>query len=248
MTVTHEMSGPSGLAITEEQDLVYRAAVEAGTTETHRQAPRVEDEPAWSRTIVLDTVLLFRYSALTFNAHRIHYDLPYTRDVEGYPALVMNGGLTALLLTHTNFSVSSGVGFLALFGVSVQTGVILLEYINQLRARGLDVLEAAIEGSVQRLRPITMTMLVASLGLLPAALSRGIGSDSQSRDRDCGRAGSGADSRGLFAADALRVGRGSARCTACTGRAPGGIASGCRLATRRRAAGGPPHLVNRVPE
>jgi 3-methylfumaryl-CoA hydratase len=101
VTVTHQMSGPSGLAITEEQDLVYRAAVEAGTTETQRQAPRVEDEPAWSRTIVLDTVLLFRYCALTFNAHRIHYDLPYTQDREGYPALVMNGGLTALLLVET---------------------------------------------------------------------------------------------------------------------------------------------------
>jgi 3-methylfumaryl-CoA hydratase len=101
VTVTHEMSGPSGLAITEEQDLVYRAAVEAGTTEAPKQAPRVEDEPVWSRAIVLDTVLLFRYCALTFNAHRIHYDLPYTHDREGYPALVMNGGLTALLLVET---------------------------------------------------------------------------------------------------------------------------------------------------
>jgi 3-methylfumaryl-CoA hydratase len=89
VTVTHEMSGPSGLAITEEQDLVYRAAVEAGTTEAPKEAPRVEDKPDWSRPTALDTVLLFRYSALTFNAHRIHYDLPYTRDVEGYPALVM---------------------------------------------------------------------------------------------------------------------------------------------------------------
>jgi 3-methylfumaryl-CoA hydratase len=101
VTVTHEMSGPSGLAITEEQDLVYRAAVEAGTTEAPKEAPRMEEKPDWSRAIVLDTVLLFRYSALTFNAHRIHYDLPYTRDVEGYPALVMNGGLTALLLVET---------------------------------------------------------------------------------------------------------------------------------------------------
>jgi cobalt-zinc-cadmium resistance protein CzcA len=71
------------------------------------------------------------------------------------------------------------VGFLALFGVAVQTGVIMLEYINQLRVRGHNVLDAAIDGSVQRLRPIMMTMLVASFGLLPAALSRGIGSDSQ---------------------------------------------------------------------
>jgi cobalt-zinc-cadmium resistance protein CzcA len=89
------------------------------------------------------------------------------------------GGITALLLTHTNFSVSSGVGFLALFGVSVQVGVIMLEYINQRRARGVTIEESAVEGSVLRLRPIMMTMLVATLGLLPAALSHGIGSDSQ---------------------------------------------------------------------
>jgi cobalt-zinc-cadmium resistance protein CzcA len=89
------------------------------------------------------------------------------------------GGLLALLISRTHFSVSSGVGFLALFGVSVQTGVIMLEYINQLRARGHSVVDAAVEGAVLRLRPIMMTMLVATLGLLPAALSHGIGSDSQ---------------------------------------------------------------------
>jgi cobalt-zinc-cadmium resistance protein CzcA len=94
-------------------------------------------------------------------------------------AMARIGGLLALLLTGTNFSVSSGVGFLALFGVSVQTGVIMLEYINQLRARGHTVVDAAVEGAVLRLRPIMMTMLVATLGLLPAALSHGIGSDSQ---------------------------------------------------------------------
>jgi heavy metal efflux system protein len=89
------------------------------------------------------------------------------------------GGLLALLVTHTNFSVSSGVGFLALFGVSVQTGVIMLEYINQLRTRGHSISDSAVEGAVLRLRPIMMTMLVATLGLLPAAMSHGIGSDSQ---------------------------------------------------------------------
>ena len=94
-------------------------------------------------------------------------------------AMARIGGLLALLITHTNFSVSSGVGFLALFGVSVQTGVIMVEYINQLRARGYSIEEAAVEGAVLRLRPIMMTMLVATLGLLPAALSHGIGSDSQ---------------------------------------------------------------------
>ncbi len=94
-------------------------------------------------------------------------------------AMAPLGGLLALLLTHTHMSVSSGVGFLALFGVCVQTGVIMLEYINQLRARGNTVIDAAVEGAVLRLRPIMMTTLVATLGLLPAALSRGIGSDSQ---------------------------------------------------------------------
>jgi cobalt-zinc-cadmium resistance protein CzcA len=94
-------------------------------------------------------------------------------------AMASIGGLLVLLITHTNFSVSSEVGFLALFGVSVQTGVIMLEYINQLRALGKSAEEAAIEGAVLRLRPIMMTMLVATLGLLPAAMSHGIGSDSQ---------------------------------------------------------------------
>jgi cobalt-zinc-cadmium resistance protein CzcA len=94
-------------------------------------------------------------------------------------AMARFGGLLALLITGTNFSVSSGVGFLALFGVSVQTGVIMLEYINQLRAHRYTIEDAAVEGAVLRLRPIMMTMLVATLGLLPAALSHAIGSDSQ---------------------------------------------------------------------
>ena len=97
----------------------------------------------------------------------------------GNLAMAPIGGLLALLITGTHFSVSSGVGFLALFGVSVQTGVIMVEYINQRRARGHSIVEAAVEGAVLRLRPILMTMLVATLGLLPAALSHGIGSDSQ---------------------------------------------------------------------
>jgi len=94
-------------------------------------------------------------------------------------AMAPLGGLLALLVTGTNFSVSSGVGFLALSGVSVQTGVIMLEYINQLRALGRPIEEAAVEGAVLRLRPIMMTSLVATLGLLPAAISHAIGSDSQ---------------------------------------------------------------------
>jgi cobalt-zinc-cadmium resistance protein CzcA len=94
-------------------------------------------------------------------------------------AMAPIGGILALYLTKTNFSVSSGIGFLALFGVSVMTGVIMLEYINQLRARGHSIMNAVRDGAVLRFRPILMTMLVASLGLVPAATSHGIGSDSQ---------------------------------------------------------------------
>src|SRR6202020_974812 len=94
-------------------------------------------------------------------------------------AMAPIGGLLALWFTGTHFSVSSGVGFLALFGVSVQTGVIMLEYINQLRARRFTVEDAAVGGRVLRLRPIMMTMLWATLGFLPPPVSHAIGSDSQ---------------------------------------------------------------------
>jgi 3-methylfumaryl-CoA hydratase len=108
VTVTHAIGGPSGPAVTEEQDIVYRAAVAAGAVAPQRRAtpppcppPHEGSAGEWSRTVEIDPVLVFRYSALTFNGHRIHYDLPYTREVEGYPALLMNGGLTALMLIET---------------------------------------------------------------------------------------------------------------------------------------------------
>ncbi|MGA8311320.1 MAG: CusA/CzcA family heavy metal efflux RND transporter [Terriglobales bacterium] len=94
-------------------------------------------------------------------------------------ALAPLGGFLSLLITGTHFSVSSGLGFLALIGVSVEIGVIMVEYINQLRTRGMSPREAAKEGAALRFRPIMMTMLVATLGLLPAAMSHDIGSDSQ---------------------------------------------------------------------
>jgi cobalt-zinc-cadmium resistance protein CzcA len=89
------------------------------------------------------------------------------------------GGLLALLMTGTHFSVSSGFGFVALMGVAVQTSVILYSFINKLRLEGKDVVTATYEASMLRLRPIMMTALVACIGLLPAAMSTGIGSDSQ---------------------------------------------------------------------
>jgi len=89
------------------------------------------------------------------------------------------GALIALKLTHTPFSVSSVLGLLALLGVSVETAVILVSYINKLRLEGKDIRTATYEASLLRLRPIMMTALVACLGLLPAALSTGIGSSTQ---------------------------------------------------------------------
>jgi cobalt-zinc-cadmium resistance protein CzcA len=89
------------------------------------------------------------------------------------------GGLLALVLTGTHFSVSSGFGFVALMGVAVQTSVILYSFINKLRLEGKDITSATHEASLLRLRPIFMTAMVACIGLLPAAMSTGIGSDSQ---------------------------------------------------------------------
>ena len=89
------------------------------------------------------------------------------------------GGIVALWLTGTPFSVSSGVGFLALFGVSVQTAVVYISYVNELRRGGIGLNEAIREGAILRLRPIMMTALVAALGLLPAALATGVGTDTQ---------------------------------------------------------------------
>ncbi|HEX4801421.1 MAG TPA: efflux RND transporter permease subunit, partial [Sphingomicrobium sp.] len=89
------------------------------------------------------------------------------------------GGILALWLTGTPFSVSSGIGFLALFGVSVQTALVYISYVNELRLGGTPLVEAIREGAILRLRPIMMTALVAALGLLPAALATGVGTDTQ---------------------------------------------------------------------
>ena len=89
------------------------------------------------------------------------------------------GGIVALWLTGTPFSVSSGIGFLALFGVSVQTAIVYISYVNELRRDGFSITEAVREGAILRLRPIMMTALVAALGLLPAALATGVGTDTQ---------------------------------------------------------------------
>jgi 3-methylfumaryl-CoA hydratase len=96
VTVKTDIKSPRGLAISEEQDIVYRG-------EPDKNAPPAAPMPApgkaiWTHQVTPDPVMLFRYSALTFNGHRIHYDKPYVTEVEGYPNLVMNGGLTTLLV------------------------------------------------------------------------------------------------------------------------------------------------------
>ncbi len=89
------------------------------------------------------------------------------------------GAIVAMWLTGTPFSVSSAIGFIVLFGVSVLTGVVYISCVNELRLGGMDIARAVHEAAILRLRPITMTALVAALGLLPAAIASGVGTDSQ---------------------------------------------------------------------
>lgn len=96
--VEHAYSNDQGLALTEEHDIVYRAAAQPGDPAPTPQKPPLDGQQTWSRTIVPDDVLLFRYSALTFNGHRIHYDRRYVTGVEGYPGLIVHGPLIATLL------------------------------------------------------------------------------------------------------------------------------------------------------
>ena len=96
--VEHQFRNAQGLALTEEHDIVYRSAARPGEPAPAPQKPPLEGQAAWSHTIVPDDVLLFRYSALTFNGHRIHYDRKYVTEVEGYPGLIVHGPLIATLL------------------------------------------------------------------------------------------------------------------------------------------------------
>ncbi|HEY3951377.1 CusA/CzcA family heavy metal efflux RND transporter, partial [Phenylobacterium sp.] len=120
---------------------------------------------------------LFLIFLLLFTAYS-NFKFPFIT-IAGVILSAPVGGILALWLTGTPFSVSSGIGFLALFGVSVQTAVVYISYVNELRRDGIPVAEAVREGAILRLRPIMMTALVAAVGLLPAALATGVGTDSQ---------------------------------------------------------------------
>jgi 3-methylfumaryl-CoA hydratase len=96
VTVAHHVTGDRGADLTDEHDIVYRAAPAPGAA-----PPPAKPAPtaaAWRRKVTPDPVMLFRYSALTFNGHRIHYDQPYVTQVEGYPGLIVHGPLIATLL------------------------------------------------------------------------------------------------------------------------------------------------------
>ncbi|MGZ5028017.1 MAG: efflux RND transporter permease subunit, partial [Methylobacter sp.] len=118
-------------------------------------------------SLVLIFILLFWAFQSLKNASLIVMNVPFA----------MIGGLVALLLTGIHLSVSAAVGFIALFGIAVQNGVILLTQINHLRREGIPLQDAILQGSVSRLRPVVMTALMAILGLLPAALSTSVGSE-----------------------------------------------------------------------
>lgn len=107
VTVEHVISCDGKPCITEEQDIVYREATPAGATSAPTPEP-YDGQAQWSRSVEPDSTLLFRYSALTFNGHRIHYDQPYAREEEGYPNLVVHGPLTATLLQQ--FALEHGGG------------------------------------------------------------------------------------------------------------------------------------------
>lgn len=165
-----------GSTIEEAQALVKRKVLLppgyhlewAGEFESQRRA-----EARLGIVIPLTVLAIFFVLYLVFRS--IKWSLIVMADV----MTARMGGVLALFLTGTNFSVSSGIGFLAVFGVSIQTGVLLVSYIHQMRKNGMSIRDAVIEGSCLRLRPIMMTALVATFGLLPAALSHAIGSDSQ---------------------------------------------------------------------
>jgi len=126
--------------------------------------------------VVLPVTVILIFAILFVLYHNLKFPLI---TVGGVILSAPLGGLLALLVTGTPFSVSSMIGFLALFGVSVQTAVVYISYANELRLGGSDITEATRTAAILRLRPIMMTALVAALGLLPAAISSGVGSDTQ---------------------------------------------------------------------
>ncbi|MBI2821787.1 MAG: efflux RND transporter permease subunit, partial [Acidobacteria bacterium] len=126
-------------------------------------------------SIAVPLALLLIFSLLYINFNSFKTPLLIMLNVP----LAATGGILALLVRGMPFSISAGVGFIALFGVAVLNGIVLITYVGQLRQRGLPLENAVVEGASTRLRPVLMTALVAGLGFVPMALSRGAGAEVQ---------------------------------------------------------------------
>lgn len=176
--IQYSVEGRDLASAVQEAQRTVAKAVSLPTGYTVRWGGEYEDYTA-SRTqlaviLPLTAVLIFFILFLLYD----NFKFPLITLV-GVVLSAPIGGLLALLVSGTPFSVSSGIGFVALFGVSVQTAIVYISYVNELRGDGLSITDAVNEAAMLRLRPIMMTALVAALGLLPAALSAGVGSDSQ---------------------------------------------------------------------
>jgi cobalt-zinc-cadmium resistance protein CzcA len=125
--------------------------------------------------IILGLVMGLMLIFLTIGLHSVRQ----AALILGVVPLAMLGGLISLHITGQNLNVASGVGFIALFGVAVQNGIIMVSNLNRMRKAGFDLHEAIMKGATERLRPVLMTATVATLGMLPAAIHTGVGSDVQ---------------------------------------------------------------------
>jgi len=143
--------------------------MEWGGTWEHLESGRLRLAAAVPGAFLLIFVLLFAAFRSAKQAALVFTGIPFA----------VTGGIFALFLRGMHFSMSAGVGFIAVSGVAVLNGVVLVEFINQLRTGGMGVVEAVFQGAVTRLRPVLMTATVASLGFLPMALSTSAGAEVQ---------------------------------------------------------------------
>ncbi len=165
-----------GSAVREAQDKIGRLVkIPEGYRLVWAGQYQFQQEANARLAIIVPVTLILIYLILlgAFRSHKNAFLIMCSVPLAGL------GGVSALLITNTYFSISAAVGFIALSGVAVQNGVILISHINNLRKGGLPVCDAAYEGALARMRPVLMTATVAMLGLLPAATSNGIGAQSQ---------------------------------------------------------------------
>jgi 3-methylfumaryl-CoA hydratase len=146
VTVAHEVAGDGAVVMREEQDIVYMGIPERFTPPEPQAPPLCE----WRRPVAIDPVMLFRFSALTFNGHRIHYDRPYTMDVEKYPGLVVHGPLQAMLLFQAGLDWAPGKrpGAFSFRGVRPVFDFDEVLLLGRAREGGLDLFTVTGDGAV----------------------------------------------------------------------------------------------------